>query len=57
MAANSPMICPKCGIAMNHHSDKLAYSTGSSDSAYGEGVVIVELHTCPECGSGAGREA
>jgi ribosomal protein S27AE len=55
MAATSPMICPRCGIAMNHHSDKLVYTTGSSDPGYGG--VIVELHTCPECGSGAAREA
>jgi len=57
MAANSPMICPQCGIAMNHHSDKLVYTTGSSDPAYGEAGAIVEVHACPECGGGAAREA
>jgi ribosomal protein S27AE len=56
MAANSLMICPQCGVAMNHHSDKLVQNSGS-DAAHGDEGAVLQLHTCPECGSGAVRAA
>jgi len=55
MAANSPMVCPQCGINMNHHCDKLVYATGTSDADPADAGAIVEFHTCPECGDGASR--
>lgn len=55
MAANSPMVCPQCGVDMNHHCDKLVYATGTSDAASADAGDIVEFHTCPECGGGASR--
>ncbi len=42
------MRCPDCGIDMNHHADKIDYSTQTADTELGG--VIQEVHTCPECG-------
>ncbi len=33
---------------MNHHADKIDYSTQTADAEMGG--VIQEVHTCPECG-------
>ena len=54
------MICPNCGVEMNHHCDKLMYTTdpentGQDDS--GMGGTVEEFHTCPKCGGGASRHA
>ena len=52
------MKCPRCGADMNHHGDKVlrAESTEAvSDPTFGGSVV--ELHSCPVCGSGASRDA
>jgi ribosomal protein S27AE len=52
MAEQSPMICPVCGVAMNHHADKVDYNAAAQDAALDPdfGGVIEEAHTCPECG-------
>lgn len=43
--------CPKCGIDMNHHADKIDYSTaGTEDNDPGIGGAVQEVHTCPGCG-------
>jgi ribosomal protein S27AE len=47
------MICPDCGVEMNHHADKIDYSAafekgGAVDPAFGG--VVEEAHTCPSCG-------
>ncbi|HEY6121332.1 MAG TPA: hypothetical protein VIV66_15345 [Pyrinomonadaceae bacterium] len=47
------MICPNCGIEMNHHANKIDYSTlgdenGNEESIFGG--VLQEAHTCPKCG-------
>jgi len=61
MARNaSPMICPRCGIEMNHHAEKLVYPTESGDDAAVDSVlggIVEELHACPACGAGASRRA
>jgi ribosomal protein S27AE len=60
MANNSKMICPHCGVEMNHHCDKLVYTTESQGPAQADlslGGVIEEFHTCPKCGSSAVRQA
>ncbi len=57
------MICPSCGVEMNHHSDKVVYGAcpqemqepGPVDTLLGG--VINEFHTCPKCGSAASRNA
>lgn len=58
--AKEPLICPKCGGAMNHHADKVVYSvapleTRGTQSAF-DGVVE-ETHTCPACGAIETRRA
>ncbi len=53
MSATSKMICPDCGVEMNHHADKLVYEgehqeTNAVDAELGG--VLEEAHTCPACG-------
>jgi ribosomal protein S27AE len=47
------MICPQCGVAMNHHADKLIYADESPRSDLG--ASLAEFHTCPNCGHGESR--
>jgi len=54
------MICPSCRVEMNHHGDKLVYTTEPQDAGQADpslGGFIEEFHTCPECGAGASRHA
>ena len=54
------MICPTCGIEMNHHAEKLVLPSGPHEASSVDpvlGGMIEELHTCPGCGSGASRRA
>ncbi len=47
-----PMLCPHCGIAMNHHADKVDYTAGEDSAAAlsaCEGLVLA-VFTCPRCG-------
>ena len=46
------MKCPHCGHAMNHHADKLLQENGDGG---GSGAQLIELHTCPQCGTNASR--
>ena len=40
---NKPkLICPDCGVEMNHHAMKIDYRV--------EDGALQEVHTCPECG-------
>jgi ribosomal protein S27AE len=46
------MLCPNCGAEMNHHADKLDFTTALTepnavDSTFGG--IIEEIHTCPKC--------
>jgi ribosomal protein S27AE len=43
----NPIICPRCGVPMNHHAEKLVYETGR----------IEEMHSCPSCGLTLARPA
>jgi len=51
------MICPECGIAMNHHAEKLVYPSDATAADPALGGVVEELHACPECGASASRRA
>ena len=54
----SKMICPQCGLEMNHHSDKIVYGADPESAAPTDptlGGFIEEFHTCPKCGGGASR--
>jgi ribosomal protein S27AE len=60
MAEANPMICPDCGVPMNHHADKLRKETRADDASAFDSVfggVIEEFHTCPQCGETASRRA
>src|SRR5215471_8844696 len=60
MAEANPMICPDCGVPMNHHADKIRKETHPDDvSAFDSGLggVIEEFHTCPQCGKTQSRHA
>jgi ribosomal protein S27AE len=51
MSVANKMICPDCGVEMNHHATKIDY--GVDDPAVADpafGGVLNEAHTCPECG-------
>jgi len=58
------MVCPQCGVEMNHHCNKLVYGIGQeimppmnvqTEPDLLLGGVIGEFHTCPKCGSSACR--
>lgn len=54
------MICPSCRAEMNHHCDKLVYTTDAQDAGHADpslGGYIEEFHTCPECGADASRHS
>jgi ribosomal protein S27AE len=42
-----PMICPRCGIPMNRHAEKLVHEAGH----------VREMHSCPSCGLTLDRPA
>jgi ribosomal protein S27AE len=55
----SKMICRRCGVEMNHHSDKIVYAADPEQAAPTDltlGGFIEEFHTCPKCGGGASRQ-
>jgi ribosomal protein S27AE len=52
-----PMICPKCGIEMNHHANKINYAVASETRDVFEGGLLEEVHTCPNCGRTEARPA
>lgn len=53
------MLCPDCGVEMNHHANKIDYFAADelqeADEAFGG--VMEEAHSCPECGRMALRAA
>jgi len=54
------VICPDCGVAMNHHADKVNFTAILDDPDAVDpdlGGVLEEAHTCPECGKTAVRKA
>ena len=58
MPETDKMKCPDCGAEMNHHADKLVYGDAVDEAPdTGDGGVVVEAHTCPDCGRTATRPA
>ena len=60
MPENEKMICPKCGVEMNCHAEKVDYAAGlaETDAIDSElGGIVEEFHTCPECGLMLSRRA
>ena len=57
-AESRPMMCPECGVEMNHHAEKLVHPSGAHEASAMDpilGGMIEEIHTCPQCGAGASR--
>lgn len=53
MAEKDKMICPACGVEMNHHAVKVDYTAGLDDPGAVDpdfGGIVEEAHTCPDCG-------
>ncbi len=49
----SKMTCPRCGVEMNHHADKVDYGAAlehpaAADPTYGG--LLEEVFTCAHCG-------
>ena len=60
MPDNNPMMCPDCGVAMNHHADKIDYNAaldGAHTADADLGGVVEQAHTCPACGQTQMRPA
>jgi ribosomal protein S27AE len=58
MPETDVMKCPDCGAEMNHHADKPDSGAAADEASdAGEGVVVIEAHTCPACGRTATRAA
>ncbi|PYS80150.1 MAG: hypothetical protein DMF67_12245 [Acidobacteria bacterium] len=60
MAEDGKMICPRCGVEMNRHAEKIDYAAALADPAAVDpdfGGVVEEFHTCPECGQTLARRA
>jgi ribosomal protein S27AE len=58
--ANRKLICPKCGVEMNHHADKLVYPANLDDTRPAHtdlGGVVEETHGCPGCAAVESRRA
>ena len=58
--AKTKMICPDCGVEMNHHAEKIDYAAAleNPEAADAElGGVLEEAHTCPSCGQTLLRRA
>jgi len=52
------MTCPECGVAMNHHAEKLMEPRNEREAALMDarlGGMVEEVHACPECGREASR--
>jgi hypothetical protein len=51
------MICSECGAEMNHHASKLDYAEESTKSDPALAAVLIEIHSCPDCGLTSSRIA
>jgi ribosomal protein S27AE len=58
MAERKKLVCPKCGVEMNCHAEKVDYAAATAEDEVFDtepGGVIEEFHTCPECGQTLSR--
>ena len=52
------MICPDCRVELIHHASKVIPPRNDAEAEAFDpelGGVVLEAHTCPECGKGASR--
>lgn len=48
--SEAKMVCPKCSAQMNHHANKLDYTTALTELDTVDpdfGGILAEVHTCP----------
>ena len=60
MPEKKKMICPNCGIPMNHHAEKIDYAAAMAEPEAMDpdfGGVVEEVHTCGGCSETATRRA
>lgn len=60
MKERDKLVCPACGVEMNLHAEKLAYTDADAEADGFDpdlGGVLEEFHTCPECGQTHARRA
>ena len=53
MAEENKVLCPDCGVEMNHHAEKLDYTAmlDESDAVDSDlGGILESAYTCPICG-------
>lgn len=51
MESVNKMVCPDCGVEMEHHAEKIDYLNGASGEIDSKlGGTIEEAYVCPECG-------
>jgi predicted RNA-binding Zn-ribbon protein involved in translation (DUF1610 family) len=54
------VLCPDCGVEMNHHASKLIHPTTPQEAAKMDSVLgglLEDAHCCPECGKTAVRSS
>jgi ribosomal protein S27AE len=52
------MICPRCGVPMNHHGEKLVEPRNAEEASRMKPSLdglIEEIHACPKCGGVGSR--
>jgi predicted RNA-binding Zn-ribbon protein involved in translation (DUF1610 family) len=61
MSETKKMLCPDCGVEMNHHALKIDYTASTDDADElvdpETGGRLIEAHSCPQCGQTALRDA
>ena len=60
MTKTNAMRCPRCGIEMNYHAEKIDYITALTEPNAIDpdlGGIVEEVYTCPGCGDIGTRRA
>ena len=59
MESEEPVLCPKCGVPMNFHAEKVDYAAALEGAAADPelGGVLERFHACPKCGAAEARRA
>lgn len=60
MTNTNKMVCPECGVEMNHHADKIDYTVSPDELSEMDayfGGILEEAHSCPACGNTETRRA
>ncbi len=55
MENSHKILCPRCGVEMNHHADKLVEAAPLEGSVDSYAEKLLELHACPLCGETVSR--